>query len=74
MDDRGFREETVVGESRINWEGIESIISIDTHTFIYTGSQQAYVIPKGSVIEGDYDAFVAHAKESFQQKCSALTT
>ena len=72
VDDRGFWEETEVGESRVNWEGIVKLISTDTHTYIYVGAGQAHVIPRASVMEGDYDAFVAQVEEWFEQKRPAL--
>jgi len=72
VNDRGVLEESEVGEHRVNWNGIVKIESSNTHTYIYIGAAQAHVIPRASIIEGDYDAFVAQAKEWFQQKRSAL--
>ncbi len=72
VNDRGVWEETEVGESRTNWEGIVKILSSGTHTFIYIGAAQAHVVPKASIVEGDYDAFVAQAKDWLAQKRPSL--
>ena len=70
VNDRGIHEESEVGESRVNWEGITRIVSSDSHTYIYIGAAQAHVIPKASIREGDYDAFVAEAQLWFQTRPS----
>ena len=72
VSDKGIFEESEVGEHRVNWNGILKIESSDTHTYIYIGPTMAHVIPKLNIHEGDYDTFVAHAKEWFQKKHSAL--
>jgi len=72
VNDSGALEESEVGEHRVNWKGIVKVESSDTHAYIYIGAAQAHVIPKASLIEGDYDAFVVQSKEWFQQKCSGL--
>jgi YcxB-like protein len=72
VSDQGVVEESEVGNHRVNWKGIVKVESSDTHAYIYIGAVQAHVIPKASVIEGDYDAFVAQSKEWFQRKCFGL--
>jgi hypothetical protein len=71
VSDKGIFEESEVGEQRVNWNGIFKIESSDTHTYIYIGPTMAHVIPKFAIHEGDYDTFVAQAKEWFQRKYSA---
>lgn len=41
------------------WEALDRIVQTDTHTFVYVNGLQAYVIPHGSVSEGDPDALLA---------------
>lgn len=71
VSDRGILEESNVGEHRVNWDGIIKVETSDTHTFIYIGAIHAHVIPRASVMEGNYDTFVAQAKEWSQQKSPA---
>ncbi len=68
----GVLEETEIGEHRVNWEGVEKILTSDTHAFIYIGPSMAHVIPKSAIQEGDYGAFVEQAREWFEQKRPAL--
>ena len=51
----------------IRWEAIERIESTDSHTFIFISTVSAHAIPKHKIISGDYDAFVAAARERFEQ-------
>jgi len=72
VSDQGVVEESEVGEHRVNWNGITRIESSDMYTFIYIGPAMAHVIPKSAIEEGDYDVFVAQAREWFEQKRPAL--
>ncbi|NIS84613.1 MAG: YcxB family protein, partial [Nitrospinaceae bacterium] len=63
-----MREESEVGESRINWNGVTKIISAGDYTYIYIGAANAHVIPKYSIREGDYHTFVDKAQHWFQSK------
>jgi len=46
VDENGIVGETVHGESKISWNGIERIVSEKEHFFIYINSVSAFVIPK----------------------------
>ena len=54
------------GENRLKWPAVQKIATTDSHTFIFVSAVAAYVIPKHKIISGDYDAFVAAARERFE--------
>ncbi len=43
------------------WDSVTQIASTPTHAFLLVGPIQALVIPRASVTDGDFDAFVAEA-------------
>ena len=47
------------GNQSIKWAGIERVVSTPTHGYIYVSSNAAHVVPRASVTEGDFDAFMA---------------
>ena len=47
-----------VMESKTLWAGLKQVVSTPTHTFIYVGSLNAYILPRSGVLEGNYDEFV----------------
>ena len=63
----GLLERTTVSEGRVSWTGVEHVVSTETHTFVYTGSGSALIIPRATVITGDYRAFVATLREHFER-------
>jgi hypothetical protein len=56
--DEGLLERTEYNETKSSWAGIERVVSTPQYTFIYITSVSAHVIPRESVSEGDYDAFI----------------
>jgi len=55
-------EKNEINESTAPLASIEKIISADAHTYIYTGPAQAHVIPKNSILSGEYDQFIDEVK------------
>src|SRR6266702_4023269 len=51
-------EKTPFRESATALESIERVVTTDRYTFIYLSAMAALIIPRTSVAEGDYDAFV----------------
>jgi hypothetical protein len=70
----GLAGTTAVSEGRVSWSGIERVVSTETHTFVYTGSGSALIIPQATVTEGDYRAFVAELREYFERARSSHTS
>lgn len=67
LTDENLITRTRVAESRIGWEAVERVASTADHTFIYVSALSAEVIPRRSVTEGDYDAFVKELNERWQR-------
>jgi hypothetical protein len=63
IDDDGLVERTEVNENRYAWRGVERIIETDSHAFIYISALLAHVIPRGSIVEGNFDAFIARTRQ-----------
>lgn len=57
--DTGLLETNPTGNQSIKWAGIERVTSTSTHGYIYVSSNAAHVVPRASVTDGDYDAFMA---------------
>ena len=57
--DTELLETNPAGNQTIKWSGIERVVSTPTHGYIYVSSNAAHVVPRASVTEGDYDAFMA---------------
>ncbi len=58
VDEEGFIRKSQNGENRMNWSGVEKIVSAEKHFFIYVSSISAYVIPKSPFEnESDKDRF-----------------
>ena len=51
------------GNQSIKWAGIERVVSTPTHGYIYVSSNSAHVVPKASVTEGDYNAFMEAVRD-----------
>lgn len=62
ISDECLTERTAYNEQHSLWEGIERIEFSEGYAFIYTGPLMAHVIPKASVTEGDFDAFVGEVR------------
>ena len=53
-------------ERTVFWKGIERIESLPGHTFVYLSTMSAQVIPENSIIEGNYQEFVAELQRRWQ--------
>lgn len=58
----GLIERNAAGEHFSRWPEIEVIYSTTQHTFFVTKSRLAYILPRRSILEGDYDQFVKNAR------------
>jgi hypothetical protein len=59
----GFVDKSPLGEQRTKFPAIVRLDETPSHVFIFTGSLQAHIIPKGKVSEGDLGAFVGQLKK-----------
>ena len=57
--DTELLETNPAGNQSIKWAGVERVVSTPTHGYIYVSSNAAHVVPRASVTEGDFDAFMA---------------
>lgn len=55
VTETGITEHTEQISTTIAWKGIERIVSTDSHVFVYLSSTSACIIPRDSIIEGDYE-------------------
>jgi len=74
IDADGLIEKTEVNETKIKWGGIERIETTLEYTFIFIGAAMAYVIPKSSVLERQYDEFIEAAREMLSNKIPQQTS
>lgn len=63
IDADGLVEKTQLGEVRQEWDKIKDIVSLEGRTYIFISDINAYILPRQSVVSGDYDAFVAELKK-----------
>jgi len=49
-------------ETKLRWPAVERLESTPDHTFVYTTSVSAIIIPRQNVRRGDYGAFVAELR------------
>jgi hypothetical protein len=68
----GILERNKAGEHLSHWEQINKIYSTESRTFFCTISGLGYILPKRSVIEGDYDEFVRVATEEWRKRRAKL--
>jgi hypothetical protein len=64
----GFFERSELSEARCAWRALQRIVSTKDHTFIYVGPEEALVLPRHSVSEGDYDAFVGTLRREWESR------
>ena len=59
----GIVERNAAGECFERWSEIDTVYSTDRHTFFVSKAEGAFVLPRYSIVEGDYAPFVesAHA-------------
>lgn len=62
----GFIDITPLSENKIKFPAIIKIDETADHVFIFTGSNQAHIIPKARLSAGDLAAFVARLREGLQ--------
>ena len=58
----GIINKTPTGTQSTNWEEIKNIYVTPSHAFIYT-SDIHYIVPKSSVIEGDWGLFISELQK-----------
>jgi hypothetical protein len=63
----GLTEKTELCETKQRWESLEKIVTDGPRTSIFAGAVQAYIIPRQSVLAGDYEAFVAELRRRYQE-------
>ncbi len=56
--DDGLRCTTDRSEGIVHWKGISKIETLPDRTYIFLGPNNAYVIARSSVIEGNYEEFI----------------
>ena len=66
LRDNGLFDGTEFLERTVFWKGIERIESLPGHTFVYLSTMSAQVIPENSIIEGNYQEFVAELQRRWQ--------
>lgn len=69
----GISLASISTQSTTKWIGIERIDLLKDHTLVYLGPASAYVIPRSSVVEGDFEAFSTTLKSRFTQFKSQQT-
>ena len=64
----GVLERNRAGEHLSHWDQIENIYSTPQRTFFVTKTHLGYVLPKPSIVEGSYEAFVAAANANWRKQ------
>jgi hypothetical protein len=73
IEPTGIRVRTDVSESSTQWQSIERICMTDDTTYIFVGAVNAYVIPKHTVIEGNYEECIKEIQQQWEQHKNAVT-
>ena len=68
ITDEGLVERTEASEQRTRWSAIERLGMTPDHMFVYVSALTAHVIPRASILEGNYESFV----EGLKKKLSAI--
>ena len=58
LDGDVFREDCDGGMTTIKLSAVERMDSTDTATYVFISSLSAFIIPRDSVVSGDYESFV----------------
>jgi len=66
VDEQGVSERTEIGEQMTRWAGVDRIETTPEHAFIFVGPAMAHVVPRATVLEGEFDAFITAAKAHLQ--------
>ncbi len=74
LTESGIVERTDFNEHNVTWQGIGKIVSTKDHTFIYVGENMAHILPRSSILEGNYESFVnaLNHKYSHQRSSKAV--
>jgi hypothetical protein len=62
ITDTGITQNRSDGTQGSNWKDIKNIYTTSSCAFIYA-SNAGYIIPKSSIIEGDWTAFVSELQK-----------
>lgn len=68
IDDNGLLVKTDCNEVKSSWNTLDRIVSTDTHTFIYINANAAIILPRQTIVEGDYDNFVAELNRLYNNR------
>ncbi len=61
-------DKTDHNDATIPWQSVDRIESTEDHTFVFTGELTAHIIPRHSILDGQYDAFVKKLMEIFRRQ------
>lgn len=64
LTDTALITKTAFAESRLSLEAISKIVSTDDHTFIYVGTNDAFVIPCATVSSRNYQQFIEAVRKA----------
>ncbi len=67
----GFLIRVKNSESRVGWDGIREIVSVEDRTFVYVGSEIAHIIPRSRLDSTEYEDFVTELKRRWEQRENA---
>lgn len=63
ITDTGLKLNRPGGESTTYWNGIERVETTEIAAYIYISSMAAYIVPRASVTEGNFDSFLAEIRK-----------
>jgi len=66
IDEAGVTERSEIGEQVTRWAGVDRIDTTPEHAFIFVGPAMAHVVPRATVVEGEFDSFITAAKAHVQ--------
>jgi hypothetical protein len=70
-DEKELIEKSKNGETHLNWDGVEKIVSAENHLFIYVSSISANVIPKRAFEnQNTMDEFYRYVNERIEKRQS----
>jgi hypothetical protein len=66
VDEEGFTDLTAYRHSRYAWGGLVRIEAEPGYTYLYTGSQSAFIIPHQAITDGDFKAVLKQISRHYQ--------
>ena len=63
IDENAIVEKSSTSENRIDWSGVKDIYVDDQYAYIIIGSLQGHILPRGGVLEGNFDEFMERAND-----------